>query len=143
MSAGGSLSASMAISKVRSRSHAPAASILSCSSACSAKRRSKSASGSAKAAHTSLNLSTRALVSAMPSETLPSTSLVGSSWGSWDRKPTVKPGVRRASPEKPSSMPAMIRNTDDFPEPFAPMTPILAPGKKERLIPRSTSRSGG
>ena len=48
----------MAISKVRSRSQAPAASILSCSSACSARSLSKSASGSPKAAHTSLKRST-------------------------------------------------------------------------------------
>ncbi len=75
----------MAISKVRSRSQAPAASILSCSSACSASSLSKSASGSPMAAQTSLNRSTRALASPTPSDTLPSTSLVGSSWGSWAR----------------------------------------------------------
>ena len=55
----------------------------------------------------------------------------------------AKPGVRRASPPKPSSIPAMIRRSDDLPEPFAPMTPILAPGKNERFMPRRTSRSGG
>ena len=95
----------MAISKVRSRSQAPAASILSCSSACSASSLSKSASGSPMAAHTSLKRSTSALASPTPSETLPSTSLVGSSCGSWARKPTVNPGVSRASPVKPSSWP--------------------------------------
>ena len=127
-SPGGRRSASMAISKVRSRSQAPAASILSCSSACSASSLSKSASGSPMAAQTSLKRSTSALASPTPSDTLPGTSLVGSSWGSWARKPTVKPGVRRASPVKPSSSPAMICSSEDFPEPLAPMTPILAPG---------------
>ena len=57
---GGNLSVSIAISKVRSRSHAPAACILSCRSACSTRRDSRSASGSPKEAHTSLNRSTRA-----------------------------------------------------------------------------------
>ena len=56
----------MAISKVRSRSQAPAASILSCSSACSARSLSKSASGSPIAAQTSLNRSTSALGFAHP-----------------------------------------------------------------------------
>ena len=37
----------------------------------------------------------------------------------------------------------MMRSTEDFPDPFAPITPILAPGKNDRLMPRSTSRSGG
>ena len=118
----------MAISKVRSRSQAPAASILSWSSACSASSLSKSASGSPIAAHTSLNRSTRPLASPTPSATLPATSLSGSSHGSWARKPTVKPGVSRASPVKPSSSPAMIRRSEDLPEPLPPMTPILAPG---------------
>ncbi len=40
----------------------------------------------------------------------------------------MKPGVSRASPVNPSSWPAMIRSSDDFPEPLAPITPILAPG---------------
>lgn len=82
-------------------------------------------------------------MAATPSETFPSTSLDGSSTGSWARWPTVKPGVRRASPVYPSSSPAMIRRSDDFPEPLAPITPILAPGNIEMLIPLSTSRSGG
>src|SRR5829696_9043675 len=37
----------------------------------------------------------------------------------------------------------MIRSSDDLPEPFDPMTPILAPGYMEMLLPLSTSRSGG
>ena len=118
----------MAISKVRSRSQAPAASILSWSSACSVSSLSKSASGSPMAAHTALNRSTSSLASPTPSETLPSTSLVGSSCGSWARWPTVNPAVSRASPENPSSSPAMMRRSEDFPDPLPPMTPILAPG---------------
>ena len=118
----------MAMSKVRSRSQAPAASILFCSLACSARSLSKSASGSPMAEQTSLKRSTSALVSAMPSATFPTTSFVSSRCGSWGRKPTVKPGVRRASPLNPSSSPAMIWSSDDLPEPFEPMTPIFAPG---------------
>ena len=37
-------------------------------------------------------------------------------------------GVSRASPEYPSSSPAMIFSSDDLPAPFDPSTPILAPG---------------
>jgi hypothetical protein len=55
----------------------------------------------------------------------------------------VKPGVSRASPVYPSSSPAMMRSSDDLPEPFDPMTPILAPGKKASVMPSSTWRSGG
>src|SRR5262245_12746186 len=57
--------------------------------------------------------------------------------------PTVKPGVSRASPVKPSSTPAMIRSSDDLPAPFAPSTPILAPGKNDSEMSFSTSLSGG
>jgi len=80
------------------------------------------------AAQTSLNRSTSALVAATQSATLPATSLLGSSSGSWERNPTLNPSVSRASPVKPSSSPAMIRNNEDFPEPFEPITPIFAPG---------------
>ena len=87
-----------------------------------------SASGSPKAAHTSLKRSTSCFASPTPSATLPATSLDASSSGSCARCPTVKPGVSRASPLKPSSSPAMMRSSDDFPEPLAPITPIFAPG---------------
>ena len=40
----------------------------------------------------------------------------------------MNPAVRRASPVNPSSSPAMIRSSEDFPEPLEPMTPIFAPG---------------
>ena len=65
-SPGGRRSASMAISNVRSRSQAPAASILACRSACSASSASMSASGSPKAAQTSLKRSTSRLRLAHP-----------------------------------------------------------------------------
>ena len=77
---------------------------------------------------TALYWSMSVWTSRTPSSTLPLTSLVGSSSGSWLRKPTVKPGVSRASPLNPSSSPAMIRSRLDLPAPFGPMTPILAPG---------------
>ena len=37
----------------------------------------------------------------------------------------------------------MIRSSDDLPEPLAPMTPILAPGKKANVMFSSTFLSGG
>jgi hypothetical protein len=37
----------------------------------------------------------------------------------------------------------MIFSRVDFPEPFRPMTPILAPGKKESQIPLRISLPGG
>src|SRR5215467_8946496 len=49
----------------------------------------------------------------------------------------------RASPRKSGSTPAIMRRSEDLPAPFAPSTPIFAPGKKERLIPRRISRLGG
>src|SRR5262245_8562413 len=49
----------------------------------------------------------------------------------------------RASPRKSGSTPAMMRRSDDLPAPFAPSTPILAPGKNARLMPRRISRFGG
>src|SRR5262245_57152288 len=49
----------------------------------------------------------------------------------------------RASPRKSGSTPAMMRRRVDLPAPFAPRTPIFAPGKNARLIPRRISRLGG
>ena len=43
-------------------------------------------------------------------------------------------GIGMASPSKFLSSPAMILRTVDLPEPFSPSTPILAPGKNERLM---------
>ncbi len=37
----------------------------------------------------------------------------------------------------------MIRRRLDFPAPFGPMTPILAPGKNEIEMSSRTVRSGG
>ena len=37
----------------------------------------------------------------------------------------------------------MMRNTVDLPAPFAPSTPIFAPGKNDRLTSLRMSRSGG
>ena len=37
----------------------------------------------------------------------------------------------------------MIFISVDLPEPLTPMTPILAPGKKDRVMPLSTSRPPG
>jgi len=35
------------------------------------------------------------------------------------------------------------RSNEDFPEPFNPSTPILAPGKNDRLMSRRMVRFGG
>ena len=40
-------------------------------------------------------------------------------------------------------MPAMIFSSEDLPEPLCPITPILAPGKKEIETSFRTSLSGG
>jgi len=37
----------------------------------------------------------------------------------------------------------MMRSSVDLPEPFKPSTPILAPGKNDRLISRKMVRFGG
>ena len=42
------------------------------------------------------------------------------------------PSAGLASPKKSLSSPAMMRSRVDLPEPFAPSTPILAPGKNDR-----------
>ena len=74
-----------------------------------------------------------ALTSATPSSTLPRTVLLSSSTGSWPSMPTVKPGIRRASPLDGCSSPAIIRSRVDFPMPFGPTTPIFAPGRNARV----------
>jgi len=52
-------------------------------------------------------------------------------------------GLRRASPSNSVSSPAIIRSSVDFPAPFRPSTPILAPGKKLSDMSRSMKRLGG
>ncbi len=37
----------------------------------------------------------------------------------------------------------MIFSSVDLPDPFRPSTPILAPGKKDRLMSRRMTRFGG
>jgi hypothetical protein len=78
-----------------------------------------------------------------PSSTLPSTSFVGSSSGSWARWPTRMPGVGRASPTKSASRPAMIRSKLLLPAPLSPSTPILAPGRKASVMSSRITRAGG
>src|SRR5688572_8326231 len=53
------------------------------------------------------------------------------------------PSAGLASPAKSWSTPAMIRRSVDLPAPFAPRTPILAPGRNDSQIPRRISRCGG
>jgi hypothetical protein len=52
-------------------------------------------------------------------------------------------GIGTASPSKSLSSPAMIESRLDFPDPFRPSTPILAPGKKESEISLRMTRLGG
>ena len=79
----------------------------------------------------------------VPSMTFPSTSLEGSSSGSWGRNPTSTPLAARASPPKSASSPAMIRNTVVLPAPLTPSTPILTPGRNESEMPLRISRPPG
>ncbi len=51
--------------------------------------------------------------------------------------------MSRASPVYSSSRPDMMPSSVDLPEPFAPSTPIFAPGKNDSEMSFSTSRSGG
>ena len=53
------------------------------------------------------------------------------------------PFCGRASPSMFLSMPAMMRSRVDLPEPLRPSTPILAPGKNDRLMSRRMIRLGG
>ena len=135
----------MAISTFRSRSQASAASIRSWSLACSFMRDSISSSveTSAKAMLTSSKRTRRSLVSFTPNSTFPRTSSSESSSGSWGRNPIRVPFMAHASPRKSESSPAMIFRRELFPEPLGPTTPILAPGKKERLMSFRISRLGG
>src|SRR5213593_3483000 len=145
MSPGGTRSASIASSTVRSRSQALAASILSCKRACSSSSFSISSAsiGSPRPALTSSKRVSRARTSATPSSTLARTSFAGSSWGSCGRYPMRSPAAGNASPRKSLSTPAMIRSNVDLPAPLAPSTPIFAPWKNESQMPRRISRLGG
>jgi len=142
---GGSRSASAAISSLRSSSQPPAASMASCSFACSSSNAVISSSdiGSANFSLIWLNRSTCLKVSPTPSITVTRTSFVGSSSGSWGRKPTRMPFWGLASPSILESRPAMILSRLDLPEPLRPRTPILAPGKNDRLMSRRMTRFGG
>src|SRR6185312_8259532 len=53
------------------------------------------------------------------------------------------PGIGIASPSKSLSTPAMIFSTDDFPAPFSPSRPILAPGWNESEMFLRICRLGG
>ena len=127
VSPGGQRSASMAISSFESRSQAPAASSLSCTLACRSMSLSMSAFGSAKASLISSNSLSRSMTGCTPCSTISFTVFDSSSCGSCSRKPTVWPGERTVSPRKSRSTPARMRSSDDFPDPFRPMTPIFAP----------------
>ncbi|MBV6476560.1 MAG: hypothetical protein MOGDAGHF_02155 [Rhodocyclaceae bacterium] len=52
-------------------------------------------------------------------------------------------GIGVASPSMSLSTPAMIFSSVDFPEPFRPSTPILAPGKKDSEMSLRMWRLGG
>jgi hypothetical protein len=53
------------------------------------------------------------------------------------------PSAAQASPPNSFSMPAMIFSRVDLPAPFTPSTPILTPGRKDRVMPLNTSRPPG
>src|ERR1700675_4132116 len=52
-------------------------------------------------------------------------------------------GIGTASPSYSLSSPAMMRKRLDFPEPFTPSTPILAPGKNDSEMSFRITRLGG
>ena len=79
----------------------------------------------------------------MPCSTASRTVCWGSSWGSCGRYPIFRPGIGTASPSISLSSPAMIFSSVLLPLPFTPSTPILAPGKKDRLTPFRICRFGG
>ena len=53
------------------------------------------------------------------------------------------PASWETSPSNSASCFAMMRSTVDFPAPFSPSSPILAPGKKEREMSLMICRLGG
>src|SRR5512139_3340182 len=53
------------------------------------------------------------------------------------------PGIGIASPSMSRSTPAMMRISEDLPEPFRPSRPIFAPGKNEREMSFRICRLGG
>jgi hypothetical protein len=130
---GGQRSASMACSMRASSSQPSAFSMTSMSSPCSAISESKSASGSPIAALTSSKRVSASRSGLTASSTLPRTSSSSFSGGSCWSMPTVAPGASTVSPFEAVSRPAMIRSTVDFPAPFGPTTPILAPGRNARV----------
>src|SRR5690606_23474895 len=134
MSASGSgqRNASIARSSFASNSQAVVASIISCNSPCLANNLSIASTSSYTSGNPNFSLissysSRIAVVSATPSSSTCFTVLVRSSSGSCARYPTEYPGENTTSPWYDLSIPAIIFNKDDFPEPFKPITPILAP----------------
>ena len=86
-----------------------------------------SSMGSANWALMSSYSRSKSTVSCTPSSTISLTVLPFSNSGSCSRYPTVNPGWMLMSPSYSPSMPAIIRNSVLFPDPFKPNTPILAP----------------
>ena len=143
--AGGRRSASMAISSVRSSSQALAASIRSCSFACCS-----SSAVHRVVVHRLAELgrdrfevvrAARAFrprpprrCRARPSTRRAAAPAAGSRRG--------RPAVGLASPMNSVSTPAMMRSSVLLPAPLGPRTPILAPGKKARVMSSSSTRSG-
>ena len=63
--------------------------------------------------------------------------------GSCGRKPTLMSFLRPRFAFDLGIQPAMIRSSDDLPEPFKPSTPILAPGKNDNEMSSRILRFGG
>jgi signal transduction histidine kinase len=58
-------------------------------------------------------------------------------------EPVEMPPAGNASPTNCVSSPAMMRNSELFPAPLTPSTPILAPGRNESQMSSRTLVSGG
>ena len=142
----GRRSASAAISSLRSSSQPPAASMASCSFACSSSSAFISSSrhglGELLADLVEARELARRLRRGLPSRPgAPCACRRAAAPAAGSRR-----GCRsaaRASPSMLVSTPAMIFSSVDLPEPLRPSTPILAPGKKDREMSRRMVRLGG
>ena len=145
-SPGGSRSASIAISSVRSSSQAFAASMRSCSFACSSSSAviSSSSSGSANFARDRLEaVQQRARLGDALLDV--AEHVLGRVELRLLRQEADADARRPAAPRRVNSVstPAMMRSSVLLPAPFAPSTPIFAPGRKDSVISSRMTRSGG
>mmetsp|Transcript_952 Transcript_952/g.2095 ORF Transcript_952/g.2095 Transcript_952/m.2095 type:complete len:245 (+) Transcript_952:433-1167(+) len=146
-SAGGQLSEDIAVCTSLSSCQQSIRSICAIASSCS---RSSSCSSASLSASWSLSLlvtsSSRcnaARCSLTPSRMLSITERSSSSWGSCCSIPMLMPGLRQIVPSYSVSTSAISLSSVLLPLPFAPSTPILAPGTKLALTLSRITRPPG